>query len=92
LVTHATAHPSFRRRRALAKYEPKTAHAPGGMTAAPSQGALMGQNSEKKDVVRIELTEEQKKLLREQTGQEAAVIEFSVEELEQRIAPFKMFL
>jgi uncharacterized small protein (DUF1192 family) len=52
----------------------------------------MGQNSEQKDIVRIELTEEQKKLLREQTGQEAAVIEFSVEELEQRIAPLKMFL
>jgi hypothetical protein len=37
--------------------------------------------------VRIELTEEQKKALREQTGQDANVVEFSVEELEQRIAP-----
>jgi uncharacterized small protein (DUF1192 family) len=42
--------------------------------------------SKQKDV-RIELTEEQKKALREQTGQDASVIEFSVEELEQRIAP-----
>jgi uncharacterized small protein (DUF1192 family) len=52
----------------------------------------MGQNTDKKEVVRIELTDEQKKLLREQTGQDAAVIEFSVEELEQRIAPLKMLL
>jgi hypothetical protein len=37
--------------------------------------------------VRIELTEEQKKALREQTGREAAAINFTVEELEERIAP-----
>jgi hypothetical protein len=37
--------------------------------------------------VRIELTEEQKKALQEKTGQDANAIEFSVEELEQRIAP-----
>jgi uncharacterized small protein (DUF1192 family) len=49
----------------------------------------MGQHREQKDVVRIELTEEQKKALREQTGQDAAAIEFSVEELEQRIAPLR---
>jgi hypothetical protein len=50
-------------------------------------GSIMGQQREPKETVRIELTEEQKKALREQTGQDAAVIEFSVEELEQRIAP-----
>jgi hypothetical protein len=43
--------------------------------------------SEKKNTVRIELTDEQKKAVREQTGQDANAIEFSVEELEQRIAP-----
>jgi hypothetical protein len=43
-------------------------------------------SKEQKDV-RIELTEEQKKAVREQTGQDASVIEFTVEELEQRIAP-----
>jgi hypothetical protein len=40
-----------------------------------------------KHAVRIELTEEQKKALREQSGYDASVIEFTVEELEQRIAP-----
>jgi hypothetical protein len=44
-----------------------------------------------KDTVRIELTDEQKKNLREQTGQEAAAIEFTVEELEQRIAPRRAY-
>jgi uncharacterized small protein (DUF1192 family) len=45
---------------------------------------------EQHGIVRIELTEEQKKVLREQTGQDATAIEFSVEELEQRIAPFRV--
>ena len=40
-----------------------------------------------KDVVRIELTPEQKETLRQQTGKEAAALELSVEELEERIAP-----
>jgi hypothetical protein len=39
--------------------------------------------------VRIELTPEQKKALREQTGREAEAINFTVEELEERIAPVK---
>ena len=47
--------------------------------------------SQDKQVVRIELTEEQKKAVREQTGQDATVIEFFVEELEQRIAPRRAF-
>jgi hypothetical protein len=38
----------------------------------------------KKEVIRIELTEEQKKAVREQ---DASAVEFTVEELEQRIAP-----
>jgi hypothetical protein len=38
----------------------------------------------KKETVRIELTDEQKKAVREQ---DASTVEFTVEELEQRIAP-----
>jgi hypothetical protein len=49
-------------------------------------------SKDQKDTVRIQLTEEQKKLVREQIGQDANAIEFSVEELEQRIAPRSMDL
>jgi uncharacterized small protein (DUF1192 family) len=45
-----------------------------------------------KDAIRIVLTEEQKMALRERTGQDASAIEFSVEELEERIAPRQMLL
>lgn len=38
--------------------------------------------------VRIELTEEQKQKIREQTGKDAEAIELTAEELEDRIAPF----
>lgn len=41
-----------------------------------------------KNPVRIELTEEQKKQVREATGKEADAIELKAEELEERIAPF----
>jgi hypothetical protein len=44
-----------------------------------------------KDTVRIELTEEQKQQLQETTGQDASAIEFSVQELEERIAPMKFY-
>ena len=37
--------------------------------------------------VKLELTPEQQKQIREATGKDASVIEFSVEELEERIAP-----
>ncbi|HUG42310.1 MAG TPA: hypothetical protein VMM12_17735 [Longimicrobiales bacterium] len=43
---------------------------------------------QKKDNIRINLTEDQKKEIRRQTGKEASAIEFTVEELEERIAPF----
>jgi uncharacterized small protein (DUF1192 family) len=46
--------------------------------------------SEKKETIRIELTEEQKQDLRNQTGQDANAIEFSVQELEERIAPMRL--
>ena len=38
--------------------------------------------------MRIELTPEQRETLRQKTGKEAAAIELSVEELEERIAPY----
>ena len=40
-----------------------------------------------KNTVRIELTEEQRKQLREQTGQDLDTVELTVEQLEDRIAP-----
>jgi len=42
-----------------------------------------------KEPVRINLTEEQKAQIRSQTGKNAEAVEFSVEELEDRIAPMK---
>lgn len=41
--------------------------------------------------IRIELTEEQKRVLREQTGRDAEAISFTVEELEERIAPIRFY-
>ena len=40
-----------------------------------------------KPKVRIELTEQQRQKLKEVLGQELEVLEFDVEEMEQRIAP-----
>ena len=40
-----------------------------------------------KEPVRISLTEDQKAQIRRQTGKDAEAVEFSVEELEDRIAP-----
>jgi hypothetical protein len=37
--------------------------------------------------IRIELTETQKKQIREQTGEEVETVEYTVEELEQRVTP-----
>ena len=39
--------------------------------------------------IRIELTEEQKKQVKEASGQDATSLEFTPEELEERIAPKK---
>lgn len=41
----------------------------------------------KPDRVRIELTEEQKKQIKEASGEDVSAIEFTVQELEQRITP-----
>jgi uncharacterized small protein (DUF1192 family) len=40
-----------------------------------------------KEIVRIELTAEQKQLIKKQTGKDAEAVELSVSELEERIAP-----
>jgi uncharacterized small protein (DUF1192 family) len=39
------------------------------------------------ETVRLELTPEQKELIKKQTGKDAEVVELSVQELEERIAP-----
>jgi hypothetical protein len=44
----------------------------------------------KKNQVRIDLTEEQKEKIRQTTGKDAAAIEFTVEELEERVAPIAL--
>jgi hypothetical protein len=43
--------------------------------------------SNPKEPVRINLTDDQKAQIRKQTGKDAEAVEFSVEELEERIAP-----
>jgi hypothetical protein len=47
--------------------------------------------SNAKDNLRIDLTPEQKTAIRNATGKDAEAVEFSVEELEARIAPAKLF-
>lgn len=41
------------------------------------------------DRIRIELTEEQKKQLRDETGKDAEAIELTAEELEDRVSPMQ---
>jgi hypothetical protein len=48
------------------------------------------QQSQKEQVLRIELTEEQRKQVLAATGKDAAGLELSVEELEERILPAYM--
>lgn len=43
--------------------------------------------SKEKEIVRIELTPEQKQLLKKQTGKDAEAVELTFDELEERIAP-----
>jgi uncharacterized small protein (DUF1192 family) len=45
--------------------------------------------SSPKEPVRINLTDDQKAQIRNKTGKDADAVELSVEELEERIAPFK---
>jgi hypothetical protein len=44
------------------------------------------------ETVRLELTPEQKQLIKKQTGKDAEAVELSVQELEERIAPTTGFL
>ena len=44
--------------------------------------------SDPKEPVRINLTEDQKAQIRNKTGKDADAVELSVDELEERIAPF----
>jgi hypothetical protein len=46
-------------------------------------------SSEKKNV-RLDLTEEQKAMIKNATGKSADSVEFTVQELEERIAPMKL--
>lgn len=43
-----------------------------------------------KDKIRIQLTDEQKRQIRQSTGKDASAIELSVEELEDRVSPGKL--
>jgi Spy/CpxP family protein refolding chaperone len=44
-------------------------------------------NPTDKKVVRLDLTDEQKAQIKQATGKQAEAVEFSVEELEERITP-----
>ena len=44
-----------------------------------------------KQPIRIELTEEQKEQIREATGTDASAIEFTAEELEEKVAPRRLW-
>jgi uncharacterized small protein (DUF1192 family) len=46
--------------------------------------------SKPKDIVRIDLTNTQKQVLKKETGKEADAIELTVSELEERIAPLRV--
>lgn len=49
-------------------------------------------SEQKKNPVRLQLTDEQKQQIRQATGQDADSIEFDAEELEDRVAPAKIDL
>ena len=51
---------------------------------ATGEGAVARKS---RKTIRIELTEAQKKQIREQTGEEVETVDFTVEELEQRVTP-----
>jgi hypothetical protein len=47
--------------------------------------------SKEKDIVRIDLTNPQKQIVKKETGKDAEAIELTVAELEERISPIKVF-
>jgi hypothetical protein len=59
----------------------------------PSAGSTFpGENmsENKKNPVRISLTEEQRKQIQQETGRDATELEFTAEVLEERIAPARL--
>jgi uncharacterized small protein (DUF1192 family) len=47
--------------------------------------------SKEKDIVRIDLTNVQKQIVKKETGKDAEAIELTVAELEDRITPLKVW-
>ena len=50
----------------------------------------MERTEQKSDRIRIELTDAQKKQIKEQAGSDVQALEFTAKELEERIAPFNI--
>lgn len=48
---------------------------------------MQNETGKPKEPVRLDLTDEQRRQIKQQTGHDAATIELAVEELEERIAP-----
>ena len=46
--------------------------------------------SKEKDIVRIDLTNVQKQIVKKETGKDAEAIELTVSELEERITPIRL--
>ena len=46
--------------------------------------------SNEKDIVRIDLTKEQKQQVKKETGKQVEAIELTVSELEERVAPMQI--
>ena len=55
----------------------------GAASKPPEEDAM----EDKKKTIRIELTDEQKRQIRSQTGKDAKAIELSAEDLEERVSP-----
>ncbi len=47
--------------------------------------------SKEKEIVRIDLTNAQKQVIKKETGKDAEAIELTVSELEERVAPVKSY-
>lgn len=46
--------------------------------------------SKEKDIVRIDLTKEQKQQVKKETGKQVEAIELTISELEERVAPMQI--
>jgi hypothetical protein len=46
--------------------------------------------SKEKDIVRIDLTKEQKQQVKKETGKQVEAIELTIDELEERVAPMQI--